>query len=87
MTRAQFPLVAGFALTINKAQGSNIKEGVVIHLNGTKNYRLASIHGLPFVALTRAESFHMTAFYNLPPWDVFRGAQSRMPRTPRETGS
>ena len=32
MTRLQFPVVAGFAMAINKAQGLTIKEGVVIHL-------------------------------------------------------
>ena len=31
-SRTQFPVVAGFALTINKAQGLTIREGVVIHL-------------------------------------------------------
>ena len=33
-TRIQFPLVAGFAITINKSQGLTIKEGVVIDLRG-----------------------------------------------------
>ncbi len=28
-------------------------------------------HGLPFVAWTRSESFAMTAFKNLPPWNDF----------------
>jgi hypothetical protein len=28
LTRTQFPLVAGFALTVNKAQGLTVKEGV-----------------------------------------------------------
>ena len=72
MTRRQFPLVAGFALTVNKAQGLTIKEGVVIHLNASgKRFRPASKHGLPFVAWTRSESFDMTAFKNLPPWNDF----------------
>ena len=61
MTRTQFPIVAGFALTVNKAQGLTIKEGVVVHLVGGKRFRPASKHGLPFVAWTRSESFAMTA--------------------------
>ena len=71
MTRTQFPVVAGFALTVNKAQGLTIKEGVVIHLNGSKNYRPASKHGLHFVAFTRSESFHMTALCSPPSWGGF----------------
>ena len=62
LTRTQFPVVAGFALTVNKAQGLTIKEGVVIHLVGGKTFRPASKHGLSFVAFTRSESFNMTAF-------------------------
>ena len=62
MTRTQFPVVAGYALTVNKAQGLTIKEGVVIHLAGSRRFRPASKHGLPFVAFTRSENFHMTAF-------------------------
>ena len=77
MTRLQFPLVAGYALTVNKAQGLTLKEGVVIHLVGGKRFRPASKHGLPFVAWTRSESFAMTAFKNLPPWgDFVKGKQS-----------
>ena len=80
-TRTQFPVVAGFALTVNKAQGLTIKEGVVIHLVGSKRFRPASKHGLPFVAFTRSESFAMTAFKNLPPWhDFLQGKQSDMLR-------
>ena len=71
MTRLQFPVVAGFAMTVNKAQGLTIKEGVVIHLVGGKRFRPAAKHGLPFVAWTRSESFAMTAFKNLPPWNDF----------------
>ena len=81
MTRTQFPLVAGFALTVNKAQGLSIKEGVVIHLVGGKRFRPAAKHGLPFVAFTRSESFAMTAFKNLPPWgDFVKGRESDMLR-------
>ena len=81
MSRRQFPLVAGFALTVNKAQGLTIKEGVVIHLAGGKRFRPASKHGLPFVAWTRSESFSMTAFKNLPPWcDFLAGRNSDMLR-------
>lgn len=71
MTRMQFPVVAGFALTVNKAQGLTIKEGVVIHLVGGKRFKPAAKHGLPFVAWTRSESFAMTAFKNLPAWNDF----------------
>ena len=85
MTRTQFPIVAGFALTVNKAQGLTIKEGVVIHLVGGKRFRPAAKHGLPFVAWTRSESFAMTAFKNLPPWDDFaKGRDSDMLRMRRE---
>ena len=75
-TREQFPLVAGFALTVNKAQGLTMKEGVVINLQGSKRFRPASKHGLAFVAFTRSESFAMTAFKNLPPWNDFVHGQS-----------
>ena len=81
MTRTQFPLVAGFALTVNKAQGLTVKEGVVIWLVGSKRFRPASKHGLPFVAFTRSESFAMTAFKNIPAWEDFvKGRQSDMLR-------
>ncbi len=81
MTRTQFPIVAGFALTVNKAQGLTIKEGVVIHLVGGKRFRPAAKHGLPFVAFTRSESFSMTAFKNLPAWEDFvKGRSSDMLR-------
>ena len=81
LSRTQFPVVAGFALTVNKAQGLTIKEGVVIHLVGSCRFRPASKHGLPFVAFTRSESFAMTAFKNLPPWgDFVKGRDSDMLR-------
>ena len=81
MTRTQFPVAAGFALTVNKAQGLTIREGVVIHLEGGKRFRPAAKHGLPFVAWTRSESFAMTAFKNLPPWgDFVQGRSSDMLR-------
>ena len=81
MTREQFPVVAGFALTVNKAQGLTVKEGIVIHLAGGARFRPAAKHGLPFVAWTRSESFHMTAFKHLPPWgDFLKGRQSDMLR-------
>ena len=79
--RTQFPVVAGFALTVNKAQGLTIKEGVVIHLVGSKNFRPAAKHGLSFVAFTRSENFDMTAFKNLSPWtDFVKGKDSNMLR-------
>ena len=85
MSRTQFPVVAGFALTVNKAQGLTIKEGVVLHLVGSKRFRPASKHGLPFVAFTRSESFAMTAFKNLPPWEDFlKGRASDMLRMRKE---
>jgi hypothetical protein len=79
MTREQFPIVAGFALTVNKSQGLTVKEGVVINLAGGPKYKPASRHGLPYVAWTRSESFAMTAFVNLPSWTDFeKGRQSEM---------
>ena len=81
MSRTQFPVVAGFAITVNKAQGLTIKEGVVIHLQGSQRFRPASKHGLPFVAWTRSESFALTAFKNIPPWhDFVKGRESDMLR-------
>ena len=53
----------------------------MIYSAGSARFRLASKHGLPFVAFTRSESFAMTAFKNLPPWEDFaRGRQSDMLR-------
>ena len=60
---------------MNKAQGLTLKEGVVINLTSGKRVKAASKHGLPFVAFTRSESFAMTAFKNLPPWDDFQKGQ------------
>ena len=81
MSRTQFPVVAGFALTVNKAQGLTVKEGIVIHLFGNKRFKPAAKHGLPFVAFTRSESFAMTAFKNIPPWlDFQKGKESDMLR-------
>ena len=81
MTRTQFPVVAGFAMTVNKAQGLTIKEGTVLHFVGTRRFRPASKHGLPFVGFTRSESFEKTAFKNLPHWEDFvRGRDSDMLR-------
>ena len=58
-----------------------MKEGIVIHLAGGVRFRPAAKHGLPFVAWTRSESFHMTAFKHLPPWgDFLKGRQSDMLR-------
>ena len=84
-SRTQFPIVAGFAMTINKSQGLTIKEGAVINLQGTVRFRPASLHGLPFVALTRSESFAMTAFKNIPPLDDFlKGLESKMLKTRKQ---
>ena len=81
MTRTQFPVVAGFALTVNKAHGLTINEGVVIHRVDGKRFWPAAKHGLPLVAWTRSESFAMTAFKNLPPWsDFVKGRESDMLR-------
>ena len=80
-TRNKFPIVAGYALTVNKAQGLTLKDGVVINLTSGKRFKAASKHGLPFVAFTRSESFAMTAFKNLPPWHDFqKGEESDMLR-------
>ena len=80
-TRRQFPVTAGYALTINKAQGLTLPEGVVIKLSSGPRFKAAAKHGLPFVAFTRSESFARTAFHNLPAWDDFaKGAESEMLR-------
>ena len=76
MSRTQLPLVAAFAMTVNKAQGLTLKEGVVIHLNGNSKFKPAGKHGLPFVAFTRSECFAMTAFKNLPPFQEFQRGQA-----------
>ena len=68
MTRTQFPVVAGFAIT----------------LAGSKRFHPAAKHGLPFVAFTRSESFAMTAFKNIPAWNDFvKGKESEMLRSRR----
>jgi len=36
-TRARFPIVAGFSMTVNKSQGLTIKEGIVVNLRGSAN--------------------------------------------------
>ena len=46
-TRQEFPVVAGYALTVNKAQGLTLKEGVVLNLTSGKRFKAASKHGLP----------------------------------------
>jgi len=80
-TRRQFPVTAGYALTINKAQGLTLPEGVVIKLSSGLRFKAAAKHGLPFVAFTRSESFARTAFHNLPSWEDFaKGASSEMLR-------
>ncbi len=80
-TREQFPVAAGYAVTVNKAQGLTLREGVVVNLRSGQRFKAASKHGHPFVAFTRSESFAMTAFKNLPPWDDFaKGRESAMLR-------
>ena len=82
MTRTQFPIGPGFAVTVNRSQGLTFEEGVVINLAGSKRFRPAAKHGLPFVGFTRSQSFAMTTFKNLPPWNDFaQGAESSMLRT------
>ncbi|MDA8609418.1 hypothetical protein N9L19_00725 [bacterium] len=81
MMHTQFPIVAGFALAVNKAQGLTIKEGVVIHQFGGKRFTPAARHGLPVVACTRSASLSITAFNILPAWDDFvKGRDSDMLR-------
>ena len=80
-TRRQFPVPAGYALTINKAQGLTLPEGVVIKLSTGARFKAAAKHGLPFVAFTRSESFARTAFDNLPSFQEFdKGKDSEMLR-------
>ena len=79
--REQFPVSAGYAMTINKAQGLTLPEGVVIKLSTGPRFKAAAKHGLPFVAFTRSESFAMTAFDNLPSFQEFqKGLDSEMLR-------
>lgn len=75
-SRYQFPVVAGFAMTVNKSQGITAKEGVVINLQGSARYKPAGKHGLPFVAFTRSECFALTAFKNLPGLHEFQQGQN-----------
>ena len=57
----------------------------MISLVGNSRFRPASKHGLPCVAFTRSESFAMTAFKNLPPWEDFaNGSKSDMLRMRQE---
>ena len=74
-TRELFPAVAGYALTVNKAQGLTLKEGVVINLTSGKRFKAASYHDIPFVAFARSGSFAIIAFKILPPWDDFQKGQ------------
>ena len=70
-SRKQFPVVAGFAHTVNKVAGCTFTEGTVIHFTSSRRFRPTSQHGLAYVAFTRTDSFAMTAFKNLPPWQEF----------------
>ena len=81
MPREQFPLVAGYVLTVNKAQGLTTQEGTIINFTSGARFKVASKHGVPLVAFTRSESFWMTAFKSSPTWQKFRkGAESDMLR-------
>ena len=50
-TREQLPVVAGYAMTVNKAQGLTLQEGAVINLTSGKRCKAASKHGLPLRSL------------------------------------
>ena len=65
--RRQVPLVLCWAVTLLKAQGLTVPEGVVVDLrsDGSKNW--AGTLGVPFVGWTRAKHFHMWACRALPP--------------------
>ena len=67
----------GLAEAQSSATGQKRKDDkhLVIKLTSGKRFKAASEHGLPFVAFTRSESFAMTAFKNLPPWDDFQKGQ------------
>ena len=58
-------------MTVNRSQALTVEEGVVINLAGSKCFRPAAKHGSAFVGVTRSQSFAMTAFKNLPPWNDF----------------
>ncbi len=50
-------MAAGYALTVNKAQGLTLKEGVVIKMHSGKRFKAASKPGLPFVASLARKAF------------------------------
>ena len=63
------PLRLCYAVTIHKAQGMTIPEGVVI--NWKSKMPLASLVGLLFVAMTRAQTVEKVAVVNLPEYVNF----------------
>ena len=66
---AGLPLRLCYAVTIHKAQGMTVPEGVVI--DWKSKMPLASLVGLPFVAMTRAQTVTKVAVKNLPEYVNF----------------
>ena len=66
---AGLPLRLCYAVTIHKAQGMTVPEGMVI--DWKSKMPLASLVGLPFVAMTRAQTVTKVAVKNLPEYVNF----------------
>ena len=66
---AGLPLRLCYVVTIHKAQGMTIPEGVVI--DWKSKMPLASLVGLPFVAMTRAQTVAKVAVISLPEYVNF----------------
>ncbi len=64
--RKQLPLRLCWAVTLLKAQGLTVKEGVVVDLSSDGSQNWAAILGVPFVGWTRTESFDKWACRKLP---------------------
>ena len=71
--RVQFPIVAGYAQLMIRAQGRTFPEGVVIHMS---QKMMDFTYGLFYMTCMRSNSFAMIAFKHLPSYASFRKGQS-----------